>query len=476
MDKNALEMLDKEIEAAAVELQRAYYEPDRDPMDVMLLEKDRDSLLAAGELRLLTDDLAQQDHAWKIYSGALRNTITGGDQWPNLQLPTTPVIVQWDDPEFGPYYFHRVISDLLNATGSSYKKTSKSFSERFGYFLNDVKREPINEDALNNSRTAMLAAMQAEVDHADILESIEREWQDYDDRQRSGSDPSRWRDIDWWYDRRYRRVLDASERIVLARWGKYLFWIQEAYGGQETLYKILDKFRTARKIEVKIPRLGDQVAGKRKVYPYEISVDYPTWIEDARARQTPNVKFTIKKDSYQYDYSHTRIGGGVGVHFGFFGILVAGRRQTTQVDTLREGFELNFEADIQTFEMTPGEWYDSSAFELFREGPFFPGSPMDNLHRRKGLFGPNGYISFRPMRAIVAYKPKVRVKLWRNEYHYFRQVTQGGGGFFIGPFLIGGGGYYNEEVHVRWDDRNYTIDLFDAPETPVVLAFDSEEL
>jgi hypothetical protein len=147
-----------------------------------------------------------------------------------------------------------------------------------------------------------------------------------------------------------------------------------------------------------------------------------------------------------------------------------------QIDTTRSSFRLEFEADLQTFDITPGDWYSSTAFELFGDGPFVPGSPIERKHRMGTLFGPNGFVSFRPARAVVAYKPVVRVKMSNWEYHYFRQVTSGAAVFYVGPFAIGAGSYYDVKESVRWDDQNFELNLFNAPPTPVMLAFDSDDL
>jgi len=101
---------------------------------------------------------------------------------------------------------------------------------------------------------------------------------------------------------------------------------------------------------------------------------------------------------------------------------------------------------------------------------------MDTLSKTGGIFGPKGFLSFRPARAIVAYKPKVSVTLSQNEYHYFKQVTSGVAGFFVGPFAVGVASYYDVKESVRWDDQSFTLELFNAPERPHLMAFDSQDL
>jgi hypothetical protein len=437
----------------------------------------RSRAVPIATLRSRTDtDLLQ--HAWDLFGGALRTTVSGGDQWNNLQIVAGPSVVQWDDPQFGPYYFHKDSADLINEIGSTYRKSDRSFSERYGDFLNDVLRPPINQSALEASRTALTNATADEARHSDLVDNIQLEWQAFDDRQRSSLPPYQWIGVEDWYDSRGKnRIIAASREIVLANWADYFHDIQEAFGSGETLAGMVDRFHNAQLIDVLAPRTdAARAAGKVSVYPYQVSPDYPSWLAQAKAGAHQPVRFTINHATYSYDYSASSIGAGVGLFFGFFGVLGSGSRQTVMIDTTSTSFQLDFEADVQTFSITPGVWYSSSAFSLFGGGPFYPNSPMDNLRSKGALFGPRGFLSFRPARAIVAYKPKITVRVSQHEYHYFKQVTQGAAGFFVGPFAIGVGSYYDVRESVRWDDQNLTLSLFNAPDTPHLLAFDSQDL
>ncbi len=422
-------------------------------------------------------DSEMLEHAWLEYAGALRTNITGGGDWKQLQIVTVPQAINWDDATFGSYNFHRITADAINDVGPSYKKTNISFSERFGYFLNDVLRKPLDQAALTRANSARTKAESAQKAHSLLADRISREWQQFDTKQTSSLPPSRWLTIDDWYDKNKKnRILKASQDTVDALWGDWLAWMQKAYGGGETLVQILERFRDARKLDVFVPGEGtSRPIAKTSIYPYQLAPDYPTWLAGAKARQKPNVSFKIKHNSYQYDYRKTVIAGGLGIGLGFFGLLAGGRRTTVQIDTKAEGFELDFEADVQAFEINPGDWYDSSALALFKNGPFYPGSPMDLLHTQGALFGPKGFFNFMPKLAIVAYKPKITIKLSKSQYDYFREETIAAGGFFIGPFLVAVGGYYDLKESVKWDSKTLSLTLYNAPESPHLLAFDSQE-
>ena len=472
-----LNTIDAHIKQLETFLSESYYSRDNSHVAVTGISNAPPELALANRL-VRASSADQIEHAWQVYSQALRTLITGGENWPNLQLvaPAAPEAILWDNPTFGPYYFHGVLANLLNATGSTYKKTSNEFAARYVAFLTDVKRTPINEEAESKARGALNEWSQSGAETGEMYLSIRLHWREFDARQRSSLPPSEWISMEEWYELTdSNRVLNGSRQLRDLKYAKFLYWIQQAYGGGETLYRMLKRLEDNRPIEVTLPTLAPgQSGGKTEVYPYQISPDYPDWLNRVRSSSNP-LTFTIRHNSAEYNYSKTSISGGVGIGFGFFGIYAGGQRTTVQIDTRQSGFELTFKADIQPFDILPGRWYDSTAFPLFHNGPFFPGSPIDGLYNRGALWGHNGFINYRPARAIVAYKPEVKVKLREYEYHYFRQVTSGATGFFIGPFAIGIGNYYSVQENVRWDDRSFELTLFGGPDTPQLLAFDSEQ-
>jgi hypothetical protein len=439
----------------------------------------------SGDQRLL-NDLQQVDHAWSLYAGALRSTIAGGNTLDNLQVVTTPSEVQWDDKEFGDYYYNHDTADLINANTSSYSKTEQSFAQRYWAFLQDITRPDVDLAEQGLAIAALTKVAAAETDHATLVDSIDLEWRAFDQRQVSSSPPSSWISMDEWFGngrhgRHKNELISASREIVLSAWANYLTHIQRAFHGQEGLFAAIKKFTSYRMMSVSIPRTGsNRPGGVRELYGYHIAPDYPSWLDAARAGRHQRLSFTVRHNSSQYDYSRTDIAGGVGISFGFFGIGGAAGRSTVSLNTKSEGFELHFDADVNAFSITPDDsqdgWYDSTIFDLYRDGPFVPNSPIDLKYRNGSLWGPRGFLSFRPARAIIAFAPKVSVRLDSSQYNYFRQVTSGGGGFFIGPFAIGGAAGSSVQSHVDWNDDHFSLQLFGGESRPYLLAFDSQRL
>ncbi|MBV8757603.1 MAG: hypothetical protein JO257_10020 [Deltaproteobacteria bacterium] len=432
-----------------------------------------------GEPLAALDETQQLDHAWSIYAGGLRTVIAGGAQMDNLQLVTVPAEVRWDDDTFGPYYFHHESADLINALGPTYEKTANSFAARYWAFLQDVTRPDVDEDELSKAKEALQKAQAAETEHATVVDSINLEWRQFDQRQVSSSPPSSWVTMDEWFESRNKNaVIRASEEILLGAWAIYLGHIQKAFKGSQQLYDANHKFLNYGKQTCAVPGIGNRPRGKTTLFGYQISNDYQSWIERARKGENQRTKFTVRHDSYTYNYSRTEIGGGIGIGFGFFGLVAGAHRSTVSVDSTREGFTLDFEADLSSFDITPDAsdtgWFDSTMFELYGDGPFYPNSPCAQKAASQSLFGPRGFLSFRPASAIVAYKPRVKVTLVSEQYHYFRQVTSGGGLFCIGPFVVGGGGGSSEQVNVSWNDNDCSFELYSGLPKTYLLAFNSQ--
>ncbi|HEY1170430.1 MAG TPA: hypothetical protein VGH19_03585 [Verrucomicrobiae bacterium] len=427
----------------------------------------------------LTRFSEEYEAGWRMYYGALRTAISGGTNWKNLQLTTVPERVEWDNSEFGPYYFHKHAADHLQEEGATYKKTSKSFTDRYQAFIRDITRPPIDEAAYAEQIKMGLRWSDEMRILSELEESLSTEWMAFDARQRQSfpNDPTKWRSMAQWYEKNGDPQIDAQITSVNLRKASWLHWVQKAFGGGEAIYSIGEKFDAKNMIEVSVPGVqSGQPIGKKRVFPYQISSDFPDWLKQARQENAPNVEFTIRQNSQEYDYRKQDICGGVGVSFGFFGFFAGAQRQSVAINTKSSSFSLNFKATLKVFDISPGAWYDSTAFEIFSKGPFNAGSPMDNLLKRDGLVGPGKFISHRPSRAIIAYKPKVTVRVSKTEYQYFHEVTRGGGGFFIGPFAIGGGSYYDEKKHVQWNERDASITIHDGPDAAMLLAMDSEPL
>lgn len=432
-----------------------------------------------GERLALLNDTQQLDHGWAIYSGALRTAIAGGAQMDNLQIATVPTEVRWDDDTFGGYYFHHEAADLINAQGPTYEKTANSFSARYWAFLQDITRPDVNLAELELAKKALVAAEAAETDYRTLADSINLEWQQFDQRQVSSSPPTSWMTMEEWFeDRKKNVVLRAGQDIALGAWATYLAHIQRAFNGAQGLYEANRKYLNYSKPTYTLPGVGNRPKGKSSLYGYQISTDYQAWLDDARQGKNQRVNFTIRHDSYSYNYSRTEIGGGIGIGFGFFGLFAGAHRSTVNIDTTREGFTLQFEADMNSLQITPDDsdsgWFDSTIFDLYGDGPFYPGSACAQRAATQSLFGPRGFLSFRPSAAIIAYKPRVKITLVSEQYHYFRQVTSGGGGFFVGPFVIGGGGGSSVQQNVSWNDNDFSFELFDGTPKAYLLGFNSQ--
>jgi hypothetical protein len=425
--------------------------------------------------------LSAQDDAWNMYAAAMNTHIAGNAKWENLQIVAPAQLAEkigWDDPDFGDFYFHKITSDLVNGPGATYNKSDKSFSTRYGDFLSDVSRPPIDPDAQAKMIKANDLLTADETRHLGLIDNLNLEWIAFDKRQRHSLPPSQWESFDSWWGTHAAAQISRSQEIRLSYFMTYESLLQKAFQGGEALAQMLDVYKDPKsKILVKRPQNSPNslYGGKSEVFPYQISEDYAEWLKAARAGHLARLPLKIKRNSQTIDTSASQIAGGIGVFIGFFGAVASGHRTTVSIDTSDDSFEFSFDAVFKTFEIIPGEWYGSSAFDYFRSGPFYPGSPSDHLNATGALFGPRGFLSFRPIRMIVAFNPKVTLRLSRSSYHYFHQETHGFGAFCIGPFVLGAGSYYDSKTTIVTSDDNFTID-FEIKDYAILVASDSQAL
>ena len=434
------------------------------------------------------DFLTSIDDAWNAYSGAMQ-TFLGGGGWPDLQLVSLADLqsaVNWDDPTYGDYYFNKVTCDLVNALGGTYGKTNRSFSETYGDFINDIFIPQPNADAQSQAKIALGNLLTDEQRHNTVMDNLNLAWQAFDASQRNGLPPSAWESYDdWWIDGGTpggavtgpQMQYNQSRELLLTYYQTYRYWLQQAFNGGETIANILQAYDISKKVKVKIPatNANTQTAGTIEVWPYQISESYSTWLANAKNGVYPRTSLNVDKNTFRYNLSQSTIAGGLGISLGFFGAIAGGVRNTITVDTQSTNFKLQFEGVFKTFNFIPGDWYKSDTFGFFKNGPFFPNSPSDTLNRSGALFSRTGLFNYEPTQAFVVYAPKVTITFDSDTYHYFEQTTQGFAGFCIGPFVVGGGSYYDHEVQINRNDDDFTFS-FEISNYAILIGFNSQQL
>jgi hypothetical protein len=453
-------------------------------LDVLPLSKSNAFDLFVGTSEFLSSAgflSTDQDRMWQFYAANLRSFITGGNPAENLQLATSLNPIRWNDPDFGSYYFNIDTADKMPERGGQYAKSSQSFSQSYYAFMSSINPQPVDEGALAEALKIEEERRQDEFRLENLVFDYGAAWQSFDDRQRALPPQLRKTFEKWYEDVGAVASIKAVQDVINAKEGIYLYWMQKALSPDEPLLNALKKYRDFKRIlSIKVPRSStnptDQSQGLTNVLAYALSPDFPNWMLEAPSR-APNIKITYSTGATTYDYSRTSIAGGAIIGFGFFCAFGAGGRTTTAINSLSEDFTFEFKAVAEVFTINPDQWYDSTIFKLYQDGPFKEGGPIAKAYSEDRLFGPKGFISFRPARAIVAYKPSLTVKFSREEYNYFKQETNGWAAVGIGPFLIGAVGSYSDvRVSVRSNDESGTLELFADDNFPYLLGFDYENM
>ncbi|NET32887.1 MAG: hypothetical protein F6K19_12865 [Cyanothece sp. SIO1E1] len=435
-----------------------------------------------GSISTFNDE--NQDRLWRVYAESIRSLVNAGGnevQANNLQIATSLNPIRWGDPDYGSYYFQIDAADTMPEIGPSYAKTAQTFSDSYYTFLTSINAQPIDEESKKKADDALDKLNQERNDLTSFRIELGKQWVKYDKEQEGLPAELKLTFEQWMEEVEGKKQLDDAKDLVDVSERRYLFWLTKAYSPDEPFLKASARYRdfSSKRLTIKIPRNADNPnAGQRiieDVYPFVNSPDFPKWLKEAPTR-SPNLNIKYSETSRTYDYSRTRVSGGALVSFGFFGVIGAGRRTTTSINIAAQSFEFELSAVAEVFNISTEDWYESTLFSLYRDGPFKEGGPIDRAYKSDRLFGPNGFLTFRPARAVLAYKPKVTLKFDRQDYSYFKEETRGWAAVAIGPFAIGGGSFSSVRIRTESNDSDGSISLFAEDDFPYLLAFDYEDL
>ena len=190
---------------------------------------------------------------------------------------------------------------------------------------------------------------------------------------------------------------------------------------------------------------------------YNFSPDLAQWI--AQSKNLPagssKLSFSFDKTTHHDHSEDERWGGGASLSLGFFSFGANADHGRQTVDVQDAHFAMSFSArNVQTFTVTPGQWFNGEAVKAFQNGPWIPGGPVAQGIIK--LWGAQGIFNLMPAQFVVAYKPKVVVSVSQSDYQKIHESFNVGGGFSIGPFGFGAS-YHKDTNDVKWDNATNTI-------------------
>jgi len=418
---------------------------------------------------------------WERYSWELIRWLggTSDTDFPTLQVVPFGVLgteLKWDDSKSGDLAFMRFAADNVPDWNVYYRGTGIYFSDQYESFLKSVTKPPIDEEARKKAEEAILALEQFQQRRQRVIDNINLRWLDYDRLQRQTLPPSQWMTREEWFrEGNYNLTIDEYIAMEVPYWASTAYWKQKSMGGPDGAfaYEILYRLQQQR---VKVPTFsGDgKENGIALIRPYSASPGFADWLQSGRDGKLSRTALHIKHDTGTRNTSHTTFGAGAGFDTPFISIGVRGYYDKVETDYQRQGFELNFSAAIQKFDINPGEWFNSAAISYFKDGPFEPGV-VKSKHDAGKLFGRDGFLSLRPIQAIVAFNPEVTITIVDQSYHYMKSRIHGEAVVRIGPFSFGGAGYDDEKEFSHWDDRSQTVTFSENRNKAFLLAMNNFE-
>lgn len=134
---------------------------------------------------------------------------------------------------------------------------------------------------------------------------------------------------------------------------------------------------------------------------------------------------------------------------------VSASNTKTEYHKNTNGFHMRLEIPVVLRFGVVRPWLDLSLVQTYKDGSIRKGSELEKL---KPLFGDKGSFSLVPQEYVVAYRPRVTIRMESSDYSLVKSAWSGGGSFGIGPFSVGGSASGNSSVE-KWDDQNSEVTI-----------------
>jgi hypothetical protein len=423
-------------------------------------------------LKLTPRDVDLNKSPWEMFASQLTSQIDPSGRWKGIQLVASPIAADWNDPKTGAWIANRVIGDTLPVWGNNYQNSSQQVTKAYELFIRNLHIPQPNADDQKKADRARDKYFKA-------LDEVEKEitiqadrWVQFDRAQQSVPLQNRLTYTDWYQRFAGPKIAAKQQNATLAA-QEFSHWIVAAGGGYASFANLIQNYdNTAFQVTAEDPN------GLRLPYrTFDIRPNLNDFITTSKAiapGAPPALSFSFNKSSTRIDSSSTTMGGGFSIWAGWWSFGAGAGSSRDTFDTSTDEFQMRFSAvNYQVFTITPGTWFDGTAVKALQNGPWVSGGPIDT--GRTLLWGPKGVFGLVPAQIVVAYKPKIFVKMSHSDYSRIKTAINGSAGFSIGPFGFGGS-YHRETAHIEFDDSNNTITAEDTSDVPHIMAIVSNVL
>lgn len=417
---------------------------------------------------------------WEFYASSFSRQLRGSDDWSLLHLSVTPNYLDWDHPQFGPFYFLTFANQIPFWQGR-YAPSSLSFYEAYRFIVTSYAIEFAADPQLQKqARIKAYLLNVATRDYQDGWRQMVVDWASFDEHQKKYLPPHRWKPFDQWYaDTWAKRLSVLRDRITIAT-AEYQSIMNQMGISVALLAEAINNVSN----DAYFSRAKREDGAEFFLPGYSSNHNLGEFIDATKEalRKDPNhVGFDFKFDysSGYYTESNTSFGAsGTFSLGGGFALNVGGQWEEKRIDTKSKNFSVHVKfAGFQEFAVNPGQWFSPTVLRFIENGPWVENSFVDRwVKQGRTVWGANGLLPLETLGVYVGIQPRIKVSLASHEYSYYRRAYSAGAGVSFFGFRLGGGGGGSSVVNISWDDQTSSFEIVDVSGKPLVVGVRSQRM
>ncbi|WP_248928521.1 hypothetical protein [Paenibacillus hamazuiensis] len=400
--------------------------------------------------------------AWSMFENALRDKISDNQKWEGLQLVQVPQPADWNNASTGQWEICEFWGNTMNAWSSGWARTGKSVDSAYFSFLMNLDLKPPKD--LSDDDKKKLDDAKKDFDNAVQTREkdqtkVGKEWNKFNTSQ-INMPPSGQVPFQTWYAQNWGTRISADTLDVQAKQQKYVsLWKQYSGTMQDVAQAIIDYNNPAYQTGATDP------SGAALQYrAFSISPDLGTFIADAKAGTGSSLYISFDSKTSSESKSAFSASGSASYSAPFWGASASGGYSQTKIDTSSTDFSCTISfPSWQLFTVTPGQWFNGSVIAEY-------GNDTDKwIDKDAKFFGPDGSFNLITSQLVVAYQPKITIKMSRDDFSSVSKEWKAAASVNVGSFkfnLESGGG----SDSIQTSDSSQTITLQTTSATPQVIA------
>jgi hypothetical protein len=402
--------------------------------------------------------------AWLRYENALRDKISGGNQWKGLQLVEVPIPANWDDPKYGDYYKWVIWGDIIPKWSSAYGASANRLSDAYYTFLTNLSITPPKDELKDEVDKAYQAYIGAVDQLSKTREDSFSAWPEFNDNQKKFP-PNRQKSFDAWYANTWGRKIGMLEQQVTNLGTRYeSYYVNQLGGMSDAANALVEYHNDAYLLEADAPD------GSRFPYrTYNISPELSEFNRDNENGVGSSLEIKFDETTSKDEKHSWGTQDSASYSAAFWSVKTDASYEKSTIDTSTSGFSCTFKfPNWQLFTITPGRWFKGTVLAAYgQKGPWIPDGQVAKGQFQ--LFGENGIFSLMATQLVVAYQPEITIKMGSSDYNQVKDSWKASASVQVGGFNFDSSAQGGNDK-VTTDDSSSSITLKTTSKTPLVIA------